>query len=150
MAALPAAFPRPERKVMWTILQMHYGDPDVHFELQPQPSRGIVELGLHFEGTLEANDLWAAYIAENAGDLIGPLGPAWELEVWTATWRRLHRTFVFAQLTPELADEVAGELTKVLTLLQPVIAAVPFEAPKRVVAPPREHGARRWRSKAKA
>lgn len=71
---------------MWTILQLHFGDPDVHFELQPQPSRGIVELGLHFEGTPEANNLWAAYIASRAGDLIGPWGTIGELEAWTASW----------------------------------------------------------------
>ncbi|HMS59051.1 MAG TPA: hypothetical protein PKA49_09375 [Tepidiformaceae bacterium] len=147
MAALPPAFPRPERKVMWTILQLHFGDPDVHFELQPQPSRGIVELGLHFEGTPEANDLWAAYIASRAGDLIGPLGHDWELEAWTASWRRLHRTFAFEQLTADLADDVARELAAALMLLQPIIAAAPFEAPRRQAAPPRDHTSRRWNAR---
>jgi hypothetical protein len=63
MRDLPAGLPPPERKVMWTILQLHFGDPNVHFELQPQPSRGLVELGLHFEGPVEANDAWAERIA---------------------------------------------------------------------------------------
>lgn len=147
MAALPAAFPRPERKVMWTILQLHFGDPDVHFELQPQPSRGLVELGLHFEGTPEANDLWAGYIAECATDLIGPLGPDWELEAWTPSWRRLHRTFAFSQLTTELADEVSRELARALTLLHPLIAAAPFETPRRVPAAARATSSRRWNSR---
>ena len=77
MAVLPAELPRPERRVMWTILQLHWGNPAVHFELQPQPSRRVVELGLHFEGPVEANDAWAAHIGHHARDLLCALGPAW-------------------------------------------------------------------------
>jgi len=121
MAALPADFPRPERRVMWTILQLHFGDPNVHFELQPQVSRGLVELGLHFEGPVEENDRWADHIAANAGDVLCELGPLWELEVWTPSWRRLHRTFRFERLTAELGREVAAEFAKALQCLQPLI-----------------------------
>ena len=121
MAALPADFPRPERRVMWTILQLHFGDPNVHFELQPQVSRGLVELGLHFEGPVEENDRWADHIAASAGDVLCELGPLWELEVWTPSWRRLHRTFRFERLTAELGREVAAEFAKALQCLQPLI-----------------------------
>ncbi len=123
MAALPAGFPRPERRVMWTILQLHFGDPNVHFELQPQVSRGLVELGLHFEGPVEQNDRWADHIASHAGDVLCELGPQWELEVWTPSWRRLHRTFRFERLTAELGREVAAEFAKALQCLQPLVAA---------------------------
>ena len=36
-AELGTAFPHPERHLMWTILQFHYGQPQIHFELQPHP-----------------------------------------------------------------------------------------------------------------
>ena len=121
MGALPGEFPRPERKVMWTTLQLHFGDPAVHFELQPQPSRGIVELGLHFEGAAEANDVWAARIGANANAIAAALGPEWELEVWTASWRRLHRTWRFTDLTAGLADEVGAEFAKALAVLEPLV-----------------------------
>lgn len=121
MAALPGEHPRPERKVMWTTLQLHYGNPAVHFELQPQVHRGLVELGLHFEGTPEANDAWAARLAARAGELMAALGHEWELEAWTASWRRLHRTFAFETLTHDLAQEVAEELTKAVRVLTPII-----------------------------
>lgn len=128
MAALPADFPRPERKVMWTILQFHYGDPRVHFELQPQVSRGQVELGLHFEGPVDVNDRWAEYLAANADTVLCELGPLWELEVWTPSWRRLHRTFRFTQLTTDLGREVAAEFAKALQCLHPLIEAGPSAA----------------------
>jgi hypothetical protein len=122
MAALPPRFPQPERRVMWTILQFHYGDPNVHFELQPQVSRGQVEAGLHFEGLPENNEAWAQLIADNAAPIAGALGPDWELEEWTASWRRLHRVFPFQKLTRTLAAEVAAEFALLLTTLQQLVA----------------------------
>lgn len=132
LAALPPEFPRPERKVMWTTLQLHFGNPAVHFELQPHVGRGQVELGLHFEGTVEANDSWALQLSRRAPELMAGLGPGWELEVWTASWRRLHRVFPFARLTTDLGREVGAELCKALLVLGPLLqgterAALPRE-----------------------
>lgn len=121
MARLPAGFPQPERRVMWTILQLHYGEPDIHFELQPQVSRGIVELGLHFEGPVEANEAAALVLAERIGDVLPPLGEGWELEEWTASWRRLHRTFPFERLDGALAREAAEAFARLLVTLAPLV-----------------------------
>lgn len=123
MRDLPGTVPRPQRKVMWTILQLHFGDPAAHFELQPQPSRGRMELGLHFEGPAEANDAAAARIAARAGEIMPELGDGWELEAWTASWRRIHRTFPFEALTEPLAREVAGELVRAMVVLHPFARA---------------------------
>lgn len=118
-AALPPDVPKPQRKMMWTILQLFWDNPRAHFELQPQPSRQLVELGLHFEGPAADNERWAQRLAGNAPELQAALGPAWELEEWTASWRRLHRTFPYETLTGELGREVASELAKAVTLLWP-------------------------------
>ncbi len=103
-----------QRRVMWTILQYFAHRPWVHLEVQPQVSRGIVELGLHFEGTLEANEAAAAELVRRPGPILSRLGDAWELEVWTPTWRRFHRTFPFERLTASLARAVAGEFRALL------------------------------------
>jgi hypothetical protein len=121
MRSLPREAPVPERKVMWTILQLHYGDPNVHFELQPHPGRQQIELGLHFEGPAESNDAWATELAARAPEFMAALGDEWELEEWTASWRRLHRVFRFERLNAELGDVVAGELVKALTILGPFV-----------------------------
>ncbi len=128
LAGLPADFPRPERRVMWTILQLHYGNPNVHFEVQPQVARGQVELGLHFEGRAEMNDVWALGLAERAAELRFALGDAWELEEWTVSWRRLHRVFHFDSLTAQLGREVAAEFTKLLLTLHGYAAACTDDA----------------------
>ncbi|HCV00523.1 MAG TPA: hypothetical protein DGL25_04915 [Dehalococcoidia bacterium] len=118
---LPADFPQPEHRIRWTMLQMHFGNEQVHFELQPQMGRGVVETGLHFEGSLEVNDAWVELLAAHAADLLGELGPAWELEEWTAKWRRLHRPFSFQNLTVGLAEEISREVAHAMTVLHPLI-----------------------------
>ena len=123
LAALPPGLPPPERRVRWTMLQLHFGDARTHFELQPRMKQGVVEAGLHFEGPPDANAAWAELLAAHAADLLGELGPAWELEEWTASWRRLHRTFPFARLTPELAGEVSAELARAMATLHPLLVA---------------------------
>lgn len=149
MASLPREFPRPERKVMWTILQLHYGNPDVHFELQPHVGRGMVELGLHFEGPAEANDACARTLAARTAELMPALGEGWELEEWTASWRRLHRVYRFEKLTVGLSDAVGDELAKALTTLHPVLDTEELRdlaaTPRPRTAPPGKP--RQWRKR---
>lgn len=119
LAALPSDFPRPERRVMWMILQFYWRNPAIHFELHPQPSRGRIEVGLHFEATLEQNEAWAQRISDNAYEVMATMGSEWELEEWTASWRRIHRTYAFEELTTALGRDVASEFARAMQALFP-------------------------------
>ena len=136
---------------MWTILQLHYGNPAVHFELQPQVSRSTVELGLHFEAAPEVNDAWATLIAAHADQLLPALGSDWELEAWTSSWRRLHRTYSFERWTRSLAGEVAADLALAMELLGPIVQQSPLNSVS-IPAPPaaaRQHKPREWKRAAR-
>lgn len=111
---IPPALRPPGRTVMWTTLQLHYGEPAIHYELQPMPVRGQVELGLHFESSLAVNDTWATLVGHHAPRLQSALGVEWELEVWTPSWRRLHRVYPIERLTRDLAAEVAAGLASLV------------------------------------
>ncbi|MGE0599816.1 MAG: hypothetical protein AB7J35_10905 [Dehalococcoidia bacterium] len=119
LAALHESVPRPQRKVMWTILQFYWDQPLVHFELQPQPSRSLIEVGLHFEGPLEQNEYWAGRVAQHQDEIRAALGDEWELEEWTKSWRRIHRPYHFEQLTAPLGREIAAEWAKAINLMWP-------------------------------
>jgi hypothetical protein len=138
LAALPEELPRFQRRVMWTILQFYRDDPRIHFELQPQPSRSLVEVGLHFESTAEQNEAWAARVTVHSSELQSVLGPEWELEEWTGSWRRLHRVYRFERLDGQLGREIAAEWARAITLLWPfastdVAAPAPFYLERSVI-----------------
>jgi hypothetical protein len=152
LAGLPADFPAPQRKLMWTILQFSYGDAAVHFELQPQVSRGVVELGLHFEGPAEVNEARALAVAERTPEIAPVLGEGWEMEEWTASWRRLHRSFPFTRLTAALAREVGEQACTLLRSLQPLVSEMPpvAAAPARGRMGEGAKGRGRFHNRAKA
>lgn len=147
MAALPAGFPQPQRRVMWTILQLSYGNPAFHFELQPLMGRSQVELGLHFEGAVEDNDRWAGEVASRAVPLMCALGPGWDLEAWTSSWRRLHRVFHFTRFDVAFAREVAAQFATLVVELQPLLGTqtAPIQSPVRVIGG--KSRSERWHSR---
>jgi len=147
MAALPAGFPPPQRRVMWTILQLSYGNPAFHFELQPLMGRAQVELGLHLEGVVEANDRLAEQLAGQAVQLMSTLGPGWDLEAWTASWRRLHRVFHFTRFDVAFAREVADQFTTLVVALQPLLGAGTGTAEPRVQIVGGKSRSERWHSR---
>ncbi len=90
------------------MLQIHYGNPRVHYELWLQARGGRVELGLHFEDEPEHNQRWCAVFAPRVLELLEALGPYVELEEWTASWARLHLTVPLRPLDAEFADELGA------------------------------------------
>ena len=147
----PADTPEPTRKVMWTTLQFHWGEPRVHFELQPMMGRRLIETGLHFEGPEEMNDAWAVALGSRADDFIPELGFEWELEDWTKSWKRLHRPYHFEQLTTDLGREIAAELRRVMLILYPFIAErVDTEGMSPAPIERKAHSHRKWRRRSGA
>lgn len=137
LAALHTSVPRPQRKVMWTILQFYWDEPKLHFELQPQPSRSLIEVGLHFEASVEQNEYWAGRVATHQDAIRAALGDEWELEEWTKSWRRLHRPYHFDHLTGALGREVAEEWASAINLLWPFAQArEAFAAPTQEAIQP--------------
>ena len=119
---------------VWSLFQVHFGNPQVHWEVWPQKKTGRVEVGLHFEAEREKSYEWAGRLGAFAGIALAELGPQVELEEWTPSWTRVHETLEFSRLSPELADTVAQRLVVFVTTLRPLLAAaeIPF-----TVAPPR-------------
>ncbi len=133
MAMLDADIARPQRKLMWTILQFHHGDETMHYEIQPHVGRGQVELGLHFEADADTNEQRAQLLAAHSPLLQAQLGPEWELEEWTASWRRLHRVYRFTRLTATLGRTVGDDLARLMVVTAPLIpemAAVEPQMPR--------------------
>ncbi len=98
-----------------------YEDGIIHYEVWVQRKTGRMEIGLHFEGPREFSYAWAAALAERAPEVAAAAGPGYELEEWTASWTRLHRTWPLPEMTPQSAAEVARRLVKLMRGTAPLL-----------------------------
>jgi hypothetical protein len=105
----------------FSFLQYFRGTPDVHYEVWVQRKTARLEIGLHFEGERDANYAAIAALASRAGEVQAAIGPEYELEEWTKSWTRLHRSFAAPALTPELADDAAGRAVALMRAMDPVL-----------------------------
>ena len=109
-------------RVRFSLLQVYFDTPAVHYEVWVQRKTGRIEIGLHFEGGPEENYRWAAALAPRALEIQSELGPAIELEEWTRSWTRLHETRTLdGRLTEELATEVGERLAQFIEVLEPIL-----------------------------
>ena len=124
--ALSPHLPEPLRDHKWrvrfSLLQVYFERPAVHYEAWVQRKTRRIEIGLHFEGEPEENYRWAAALAPRALEIQSELGPAIELEEWTRSWTRLHETRTLdGRLTEELATEIGERLAQFIEVLEPIL-----------------------------
>ena len=140
-AALPEALPPGYRtytsRIAFGFVQLHFGDPRVHYECWVQRKTGLLEIGLHFEGHREFSYGWAAALEERLHEVMDGLTPAVELEEWTERWARLHERWPAPQLDEALAGRAAARLADYVAVLQPIVEAL---APQfaALIPPPRD------------
>ncbi|HEY5626059.1 MAG TPA: hypothetical protein VIT93_06195 [Dehalococcoidia bacterium] len=122
LAALPKALRDTcTHRVRFVWLQVHFHSPKVHYEVCLTRKTERIEIGLHFEGPHDFSYRWAELIAPYMPEIQAQLGPQMELEEWTASWARLHETIPYDPPSPALASEIAGRLSRIITVCQPII-----------------------------
>ena len=138
---LPKSLGTPRCRVVFTSLQVHFGEPRLHYEVWPVRKTGRMELGLHVEGPREWSRAVAAGLAAGADDLRAALSARYELEDWTASWCRLHRTLPLTRLDSALALQVSAELVQLIAATEPVLRRL-APGPAPATAPGEEAGRR--------
>jgi hypothetical protein len=129
--------------------QVHFHSPKVHYEVWLTRKTERIEIGLHFEGPRDFSYLWAERLAEHMLEVQAELGPEWELEEWTASWARLHRTIPYDPPSVGLAEEIATNVSQLISVCQPIIELERGNVPAslEVVAAPPKPGRGRWHGK---
>jgi hypothetical protein len=139
-SALPEELRAFRGKVAYGTLQVHYGNPRVHYEVWLVRKTGRIEVGLHFEGEAEENVRAAAVLAPHVHEIRATAGDDVELEQWTSTWTRLHVTLPLGPLTDALCEETAARLATLIAASVPLLGEMATDARPRTV-----HGnGRRW------
>jgi hypothetical protein len=110
-------------RVRWSLLQVYFEKPAVHYEVWVQRKARRIELGLHFECDREESYRWAEALAPRAIEIQAQLGQNVELEEWTKSWTRLHETLhMETDLDESLAADVAQRLARYIEVLEPILA----------------------------
>ena len=102
------------------LLKLHYGHPEFHYEAWHHTGAGRFEVGLHFEGTADANqrafDFFRGRMVEVKAQL-----PRAELEPWDRGWSRLYETLAAPQLDESVLDAAVDRLCAYITTLEPLM-----------------------------
>ena len=103
------------------MVKLHYGDPAVHYEVWVQKRKGLVEVGLHFEGTKERNAAYLHALSNRSGEIRSALGNSVELEQWTASWTRVHEHIALEALDADMLVSVGHTLARMIIVLEPMV-----------------------------
>lgn len=111
---------------MASLIKMHYGDAAVHYEVWAQRRHGIIEVGLHFEGTQERNAAYLQALQARSKEIRAALGRSIEFEHWTRSWTRIHEHIPLEALDSDMLVLVGHRLARMISVLQPMVRE--FEA----------------------
>ena len=111
-----------------SLTKLYYDQASVHYEVWIQKRRGIVELGLHFEGDPESNFLHLELLMGYGDEIRSSLGENVELQQWDKGWCRAHETLSLQPLSDDFLVEVSLRLSNMFRTLEPLLRAAPAHA----------------------
>ena len=104
-----------------TLTKLHYGLPTVHYEVWIQRRKGLMEVGLHFEGDRQENLNSLELLRERSTDIRKAVGPGLEFEEWDKGWTRIHETLRLEALDMDFLVEISFKLSAMIRTLEPLL-----------------------------
>ena len=104
------------------LVQIHYGQPALHYEIWSMAYRDLLELGLHFEQRdPAANARLLAYFDAHAIAIKAELGERVEVEPWDKGWAKVYETWPLEPFELPFVEKVASRLAQMIAYLQPLL-----------------------------
>ena len=110
----------------WGLLQIHYGEPALHYEVGhvgQRPGRLVTgwELGFHCEARdHHLNRLLLDGFRRHLFEIKAALGETIEAEMWDRGWTKIYEVYPDAPLTVEYHAAIAGRLAEMMACLHPI------------------------------
>lgn len=110
----------------WSLLQLHYGEPSLHYEVgrvSPDAIRRVAgwELGFHCEARdHDLNRLLLDGFRRHLFEIKATLGERIEAEMWDKGWTKIYEVYPEAPLTEAYRAEVAERLAAFIACLHPI------------------------------
>ena len=112
------------------LVQLYYGDPDIHFEVWSLKRLGRLEIGLHFESRDRAyNERMFLFFDRYIIEIKAQLGKSIELERWDRGWTRIFENIPLPPFDETFIESVSTSLAKMISLLQPLCEKAVVDKP---------------------
>lgn len=105
------------------LVQFHYGEPRLHYEISPALRRGGWELGFHCEATdKQLNRLLLNGFRRHLFEIKDTLGKSIEAEMWDRGWTKIYEVVPEAELTTAYQAQIGRRLAEIIICLHPIYA----------------------------
>lgn len=111
---------QPRQPWRW-IVQFHYGEPRLHYEVSRTPKQGGWELGFHCEARdKDLNRFLLNGFRRHLFEIKDNLGETVEAEMWDKGWTKIYEVYPERPLTADYQREIGQRLAEIITCLHPI------------------------------
>lgn len=121
VAQLPPALQGIKSRQLWGwLVQFHYGEPRLHYELSKVARGAGWELGFHCEAKdKNLNRLVLNGFRRHLFEIKATLGDSIEAEMWDKGWTKIYEVVPEAELTTAYQAKLGRRLAEIITCLHP-------------------------------
>jgi len=110
------------------LLQLHYGDPNLHFEVSYISRLSGWELGFHCESRdHDLNRLLLRGFQSHLAEIKDTLGDQIEAEMWDKGWTKIYEVYPGGTTTTGYQVAVGRRLAQIICCLQPIFVDLRLE-----------------------
>ena len=119
---LPAALQKIQTRQPWQwLLQFHYGEPRLHYEMSRAYRHNGWELGFHCEATdKHLNMLLLRGFRRHLFEIKDVLGEQMEAEMWDKGWTKIYEVYPAGELTVVYQTAVSQRMADIIICLHPI------------------------------
>ena len=119
---LPEALQGIQIRQPWRFLiQFHYGEPWLHYEVSKARPQGGFEIGFHCESRDNDLNRFLLYgFRQHLFELKDELGESIEAEMWDRGWTKIYEVVAEEKLTTGYQEQEANRLAEFIVCLHPI------------------------------
>ena len=103
------------------LIQFHYGEPRLHYEVASAKHRPGWEMGFHCEAKDERlNRYLLEGFRRHLFEIKATLGDGIEAEMWDRGWTKIYEVYPDGDLTTAYQEAAAARLAAIITCLHPI------------------------------
>ena len=113
------------------LIQFHFGETRLHYELSRVARREAWEIGFHFESSdTQLNRFLLQGFRRHLFEIKDMLGESFEAEMWDKGWTKVYEVVPLEAFSTEHQVQIGQRLADVITCLHPIFVELRGQAAK--------------------